>query len=75
MCVENYATLYPFYYYYFLRYVICDVAAFFLLFLKKKKVADGFDVVVNCCGVRAGALSSDTETVPIRGQIRRVRHC
>lgn len=60
----------------FLRYVICDFAAFFLLFLKKKKkVADGFDVVVNCCGVRAGALSSDTETVPIRGQIRRVRHC
>ncbi|KAK7101032.1 D-aspartate oxidase-like [Littorina saxatilis] len=37
------------------------------------EVAEEYDVVVNSCGPRAGALVSDPHTLPIRGQTRRIR--
>ncbi len=35
---------------------------------------EGFDVVVNCAGVGAGALASDEHVTPYRGQILRVEN-
>ncbi|XP_076440195.1 D-aspartate oxidase-like [Babylonia areolata] len=36
------------------------------------EVAEDYDVIVNCAGPRAGLLTSDPHTLPIRGQLRRV---
>ncbi|KAK7508347.1 hypothetical protein BaRGS_00000586 [Batillaria attramentaria] len=36
-------------------------------------LADRFDIIINCCGPRAGQLGKDTQTEPIRGQVLRVR--
>ncbi|KAL8575307.1 hypothetical protein ACOMHN_003141 [Nucella lapillus] len=40
---------------------------------KLSQVADQYDVVVNCTGLRGGQLTADPHTLPIRGQLTRIR--